>query len=84
MLLGQTDRAVQLLLETDSDNDNYYVDCLRYLTQFSSLIFMSCPHENKLNFIGILIWQRENIVTYQLKFMILCENTKFTKTLIPQ
>ena len=29
MLLGQTDRAVQLLLETESDNDTYYVDCLR-------------------------------------------------------
>ncbi|XP_064630114.1 WD repeat-containing protein 11-like isoform X2 [Lineus longissimus] len=29
MLLGQTDRAVQLLLETEADNDNYYVDCLR-------------------------------------------------------
>ncbi|XP_077868471.1 WD repeat-containing protein 11 [Saccoglossus kowalevskii] len=29
MLLGQTDRAVQLYLETDSDNDNYYVDSLR-------------------------------------------------------
>ncbi len=29
MLLGQTDRAVQLLLETDADNDSYYVDCLR-------------------------------------------------------
>ena len=37
MLLGQTDRAVQLLLETDSDNDNYYVDCLRYLTQLNLL-----------------------------------------------
>ncbi len=30
MLLGQTDRAVQLLLETDADNDQYYTDCLRY------------------------------------------------------
>ncbi|XP_071090050.1 WD repeat-containing protein 11-like isoform X1 [Haliotis cracherodii] len=29
MLLGQTDRAVQLLLETEADNDNYYVDSLR-------------------------------------------------------
>ena len=29
MLLGQTDRAVQLLLETDADNDSYYTDCLR-------------------------------------------------------
>ncbi len=29
MLLGQTDRAVQLLLETDADNENYYTDCLR-------------------------------------------------------
>ena len=46
MLLGQTDRAVQLLLETDSDNDSYYVDCLRYLTQFNLLIFLSCQREN--------------------------------------
>ena len=46
MLLGQTDRAVQLLLETDSDNDNYYVDCLRYLRQFNLLIFLSCQREN--------------------------------------
>lgn len=29
VLLGQTDRAVQLLLETEADNDNYYVDSLR-------------------------------------------------------
>ncbi|KAG1655446.1 WD repeat-containing protein 11 [Nymphon striatum] len=29
LLLGQTDRAVQLLLETDSENKNYYTDCLR-------------------------------------------------------
>ena len=29
MLLGQTDRAVQLLLETESENENYYTDCLR-------------------------------------------------------
>ena len=26
----QADRAVQLFLETDAANDNYYVDCLRY------------------------------------------------------
>ena len=32
MLLGETDRAVQLLLETEADNDiNYYVDSLRYV-----------------------------------------------------
>ncbi|XP_041368583.1 WD repeat-containing protein 11-like [Gigantopelta aegis] len=29
MLLGQTDRAVQLLLETEADNENYYIDSLR-------------------------------------------------------
>lgn len=29
MLLGQADRAVQLLLETDAGADGYYVDCLR-------------------------------------------------------
>lgn len=29
VLLGQADRAVQLFLETDSANDNYYVDSLR-------------------------------------------------------
>ncbi|KAK7498382.1 hypothetical protein BaRGS_00010336, partial [Batillaria attramentaria] len=29
MLLGQTDRAVQLLLETEADNDAYYIDSLR-------------------------------------------------------
>ncbi|XP_074640587.1 WD repeat-containing protein 11-like isoform X2 [Tubulanus polymorphus] len=29
ILLGQTDRAVQLLLETEPENDGYYVDCLR-------------------------------------------------------
>ncbi|XP_071948596.1 WD repeat-containing protein 11-like [Antedon mediterranea] len=29
MLLGQTDRAVQLFLETESENDSYYVDLLR-------------------------------------------------------
>ncbi|XP_013381759.1 WD repeat-containing protein 11 isoform X1 [Lingula anatina] len=29
MLLGQTDRAVQLLLETEAENDSYYIDCLR-------------------------------------------------------
>ncbi|XP_064605109.1 WD repeat-containing protein 11-like [Liolophura sinensis] len=28
ILLGQTDRAVQLLLETESENDSYYVDSL--------------------------------------------------------
>ncbi|CAL1537683.1 unnamed protein product [Lymnaea stagnalis] len=27
--LGQSDRAVQLLLETESDSDNYYIDCLK-------------------------------------------------------
>ena len=30
MLLGQTDRAVQLLLETDAQSDSYYTDSLRY------------------------------------------------------
>ena len=30
MMLGQTDRAVQLLLETEPDADLYYIDCLRY------------------------------------------------------
>ncbi|XP_054721445.1 WD repeat-containing protein 11-like [Uloborus diversus] len=29
LLLGQTDQAVQLLLETDSENDSFYEDCLR-------------------------------------------------------
>uniref|UniRef100_A0A2C9KHQ4 Uncharacterized protein n=1 Tax=Biomphalaria glabrata TaxID=6526 RepID=A0A2C9KHQ4_BIOGL len=29
MQLGQSDRAVQLLLETESDSDNYYIDCLK-------------------------------------------------------
>ena len=29
MMLGQTDRAVQLLLETEASRDGYYVDCLR-------------------------------------------------------
>ena len=29
MLLGQTDRAVQLLLETEAENDSYYIDSLR-------------------------------------------------------
>ena len=29
IMLGQTDRAVQLLLETEPDSDSYYVDCLR-------------------------------------------------------
>ncbi|GIY84420.1 WD repeat-containing protein 11 [Caerostris darwini] len=29
LLLGQTDQAVQLLLETESENDNFYEDCLR-------------------------------------------------------
>ncbi|KAK2170890.1 hypothetical protein NP493_1127g02083 [Ridgeia piscesae] len=29
ILLGQADRAVQLLLETEADNNNYYVDSLR-------------------------------------------------------
>ncbi|CAH1783668.1 unnamed protein product [Owenia fusiformis] len=29
ILLGQADRAVQLLLETDAENDGYYVDSLR-------------------------------------------------------
>ncbi|OWF51700.1 WD repeat-containing protein 11-like isoform X2 [Mizuhopecten yessoensis] len=28
-MLGQTDRAVQLLLETEPDSDQYYTDCLR-------------------------------------------------------
>ncbi|CAG5129448.1 unnamed protein product [Candidula unifasciata] len=27
--LGQSDRAVQLLLETESESDNYYIDCLK-------------------------------------------------------
>ena len=29
LLLGQTDRAVQLLLETDADSQGHYVDSLR-------------------------------------------------------
>ena len=29
VMLGQTDRAVQLLLETEPDTDLYYIDCLR-------------------------------------------------------
>ncbi|XP_052771962.1 WD repeat-containing protein 11-like [Mya arenaria] len=29
IMLGQTDRAVQLLLETEPESDSYYVDCLR-------------------------------------------------------
>ncbi|KAK7110591.1 WD repeat-containing protein 11-like [Littorina saxatilis] len=29
ILLGQTDRAVQLLLETEAENDTYYIDSLR-------------------------------------------------------
>ncbi|CAD5125617.1 DgyrCDS13819 [Dimorphilus gyrociliatus] len=29
LLLGQAERAVQLFLETDAGDDNYYVDCLR-------------------------------------------------------
>ena len=29
VMLGQTDRAVQLLLETEPDTDTYYIDCLR-------------------------------------------------------
>ncbi|GFS29359.1 WD repeat-containing protein 11 [Nephila pilipes] len=29
LLLGQTDQAVQLLLETESENDSFYEDCLR-------------------------------------------------------
>ena len=29
MLLGQSDRAVQLLLETDAAHDTYYIDSLR-------------------------------------------------------
>lgn len=29
MMLGQADRAVQLLLETDPNSDQHYVDCLR-------------------------------------------------------
>lgn len=29
MLLGQTDRAVQLLLETEAENESYYIDSLR-------------------------------------------------------
>ena len=27
--LGQSDRAVQLLLETESEAENYYIDCLK-------------------------------------------------------
>ena len=27
----QTDRAVQILLETEAENDNYLADCLRYV-----------------------------------------------------
>ena len=30
MIVLQADRAVQLFLETDAANDNYYVDSLRY------------------------------------------------------
>lgn len=29
MMLGETDRSVQLLLETEPDNESYYIDCLR-------------------------------------------------------
>jgi len=29
IMLGRADRAVQLLLETEPDNDTYYTDCLR-------------------------------------------------------
>lgn len=32
LLLGQTDQAVQLLLETEAENNNFYEDCLRYRT----------------------------------------------------
>ena len=37
-LLGQTDRAVQLLLETEADSPNYYVDSLRYLFDVISFL----------------------------------------------
>ena len=30
ILLGEMDRAVQLLLETDIDNANYYTDAIKY------------------------------------------------------
>ncbi len=30
ILLGQADRAVHVLLETESENDNYYIDSLRW------------------------------------------------------
>ena len=39
MLLGQTDRAVQLLLETESENENYYTDCLRCVVHVLYLEF---------------------------------------------
>ncbi|XP_053406773.1 WD repeat-containing protein 11-like [Mercenaria mercenaria] len=29
MMLGETDRSVQLLLETEPENESYYIDCLR-------------------------------------------------------
>lgn len=31
ILLGEMDRAVQLLLETDLDNPNYYTDGIKYV-----------------------------------------------------
>ena len=34
----QADRAVQLFLETDSSNDNYYVDSLRYHTLLNYIV----------------------------------------------
>ena len=34
--LLQTDRAVQMLLETDSSSDNYYTDALRYTHTYTS------------------------------------------------
>lgn len=30
ILLGETDRAVQLLLETELENPNYYTDAIKY------------------------------------------------------
>lgn len=31
ILLGEMDRAVQLLLETDFNNPNYYADAIKYV-----------------------------------------------------
>lgn len=40
IMLGQTDRAVQLLLETEPDNESYYTDSLR-------LEQLNHPHQRK-------------------------------------